>query len=77
MAVGGYFLCLVRGIAIPDRLALVGFSGLDVARLVPQPLTTIRTPHVKIGELAARLAVSDARAQIVDTGFEFIEGATT
>jgi len=77
MAVGGYFLCLSRGIAIPGRLALFGYNGLDVARLAPQPLATIRTPRVLVGETAARLALSGAAAQVVDVGFDLIEGATT
>jgi LacI family gluconate utilization system Gnt-I transcriptional repressor len=76
MAVGGYFLCLSRGIAIPGRLALFGYNGLDVARLTPQPIATIRTPRVLIGETAARLALTGAPAQTVDVGFELIEGAT-
>lgn len=76
MAVGGYFLCLSRGIAIPGRLALFGYNGLDIARVTPQPISTIRTPRVLVGETAARLALSDAPAQRVDVGFELIEGAT-
>jgi LacI family gluconate utilization system Gnt-I transcriptional repressor len=76
MAIGGYFLCLARGIAIPGRLALFGYNGLEVARLAPQPLATIRTPRVLVGETAVRLALSDAPAQVVDVGFELIEGAT-
>jgi LacI family gluconate utilization system Gnt-I transcriptional repressor len=76
MAIGGYFLCLSRGIAIPGRLALFGYNGLDVARLAPQPLATIRTPRVLVGQTAARLALSGEPAQVVDVGFELVEGAT-
>jgi LacI family gluconate utilization system Gnt-I transcriptional repressor len=77
MAIGGYFLCLSRGIAIPERLALFGFNGLDVARCIPQPLSTIRTPRVLIGETGARLVRSDEPSQVVDLGVELIAGATT
>jgi LacI family gluconate utilization system Gnt-I transcriptional repressor len=77
MALGGYFLGLSRGIAMPARLALLGYNGLDVVRLTPQPITTIRTPRVAIGETAARLIASDAPAAKVDLGFELIQGATT
>lgn len=76
MAIGGYFHCVARGIAIPERLALFGFNGLDVARLAPQPLATILTPRVEIGQQAARLALSDEPAATVDLGFTLIEGAT-
>lgn len=76
MALGGYFHCLARGIAIPERLALFGHNGLDVTRHTPQPLSTIRTPRLRVGETAARLITSDAPAQIVDLGFDLVEGAT-
>ena len=76
MAIGGYFFCLTRGIAIPNRLALFGFNGLDVARLAPQPLSTIRTPRVQIGETAARLLLSGEPRTTVNLDFELIEGAT-
>ena len=76
MALGGYFLCLSRGISLPDRLALFGHNGLDMARLTPQPLATIRTPRVAAGAIAARLVAAGAPAQTVDVGFELVPGAT-
>ncbi|MBS7537375.1 LacI family DNA-binding transcriptional regulator [Ancylobacter lacus] len=76
MALGGYFLCLARGLAVPRDLALFGYNGLDIARHTPQPLTTLRTPRLRIGEIGARLLVSGAPAQVVDVGFELVEGAT-
>ncbi|WP_245434973.1 LacI family DNA-binding transcriptional regulator [Mesorhizobium sp. WSM3879] len=77
MAIGGYFHCLARGIAIPGRLAIFGYNGLDVARAAPQPLSTIRTPRVAVGETGARLVCSDGPPTKIDLGFELIEGATT
>ena len=77
MAIGGYFHCLVRGIDIPGRLAIFGYNGLDVARSAPQPLTTILTPRVAVGETGARLICSDGPSTKVDLGFTLIEGATT
>lgn len=77
MAIGGYFLCLSRGISIPDRLALFGHNGLEVARCVPQPLSTIRTPRVEVGEASARLISSDGPPAVITLDFELIEGATT
>jgi LacI family gluconate utilization system Gnt-I transcriptional repressor len=77
MAIGGYFHCLARGIAIPGSLAIFGYNGLDVARSAPQPLTTILTPRVAVGETGARLVCSDGPPTTVDLGFTLIEGATT
>lgn len=77
MAIGGYFLCLARGFAVPQRLALMGYNGLDVARAAPQPLSTVLTPRVAIGETGARLVIGDSPPAVVDLGFELVEGATT
>jgi len=32
MAIGGYFFCLSHRIKIPDRIALLGYSGLEAER---------------------------------------------
>lgn len=77
MAIGGYFHCLAAGIAIPDQLGLFGHNGLDVGRLTPQPLSTIRTPRVAVGEIGAKLLLSNGPPQVIDLGFELYEGMTT
>ncbi len=76
MAMGGYFLCLARGLAVPDRVALFGFNGLDLAQALPQPLSTIRSPRVQMGEVGARLVCGREPSAVVDLGFELITGAT-
>lgn len=76
MAMGGCFLCLARGIAVPDRLALFGFNGLDLGQALPQPLSTIRSPRVQMGEVGARLVCGREPSTVVDLGFELIPGAT-
>jgi LacI family gluconate utilization system Gnt-I transcriptional repressor len=77
MAIGGYFHCLAHGISVPDTLALFGHNGLDVGRLAPQPLSTIRTPRVAVGEIGAKLLLSRGPSQVIDLGFELFEGNTT
>ena len=76
MAIGGYFHCLAAGISVPDRLGLFGHNGLDVGRLAPQPLSTIRTPRGTVGEIGAKLLLSHAPSQVIDLGFELFEGET-
>ncbi len=76
MAIGGYFHCLAEGIAITEQLALFGYNGLDLVAATPTPLSTIRTPRVKVGQVAAELVLANAAPQIVDLGFELIIGAT-
>jgi LacI family gluconate utilization system Gnt-I transcriptional repressor len=77
MAIGGYFHCLAKGISVPADLALFGHNGLDVGRQAPQPLSTVRTPRVAVGEIAAKLLLSRGPSQVIDLGFELFEGMTT
>ena len=77
LAIGGYFHCLENGISIPDQLALFGYNGLEVTRLAPQPLSTIRTPRVAMGKTGATLLLEGGPSQVVDLGFEVIPGATS
>lgn len=77
LALGGYFHCLERDISIPSDLALFGYNGLEVARLAPLPLSTIRTPRIAMGRAGAGLLLSGSPSTIVDVGFELIVGATS
>jgi LacI family gluconate utilization system Gnt-I transcriptional repressor len=76
MALGGYFHCLAAGLSIPGRIALFGYNGLDITAAMPQPLSTIRTPRLRIGQVAAERLGAGGPAETVDLGFELIEGAT-
>jgi len=77
LAIGGYFHCLEHGISVPGQLALFGYNGLEIARLTPQPLSTIRSPRVAMGEVGAKLLLAGGQAQVADLGFELITGATS
>jgi LacI family gluconate utilization system Gnt-I transcriptional repressor len=77
LAIGGYFHCLENAISVPGQLALFGYNGLEIARLTPQPLSTIRSPRVAMGEVGAKLLLAGGPAQVADLGFELIEGATS
>jgi len=80
MAVGGFFHCLGAGIAVREQLALFGFNGLDIGQALPMPLSTVRSNRYLIGKTAVEhLLESPERQeekQIIDTGYEIIEGAT-
>lgn len=77
LALGGYFHCLEHDISVPRDLALFGYNGLEITRLTPQPLSTIRTPRVAMGKVGANLLLSGGPSTIVDVGFELVVGATT
>lgn len=76
LAQGASLEALRRGIAIPDRVALVGFNDLPAsAHMIPR-LTSIRTPREQVGQRAAQLLLAqlDGTAQVprVDLGFELV-----
>jgi LacI family gluconate utilization system Gnt-I transcriptional repressor len=80
LAVGGYFHCLDAGIPVKDGLALFGFNGLDIGQAIPQRLSTVRSNRFLIGQTAAE-AILSARTrptgrQVIDTGYEIIQGET-
>jgi len=62
MALGALQVANRRGIAIPGRLAVVGFDGVPEAGAFTPSLTTLRQPLTEMGELAVRqvLAALDA-----------------
>ena len=59
----GWELNLVRGMGyvLGQHLAVAGFSGLQVGRVLPGGLTSIATVRFDIGRLAAKKAL-DARS---------------
>lgn len=57
MAIGALTLLRSRGIGVPDRMSLVGFDDMPVARDVTPPLTTVRLPLADMGARAMTLAL--------------------
>lgn len=63
LALGALFHCLETGIAVPDRLALGGFNGLELAQAVSPRLTTIENPRYTMGQSAAALLLDRLRSR--------------
>lgn len=80
MAIGGMFHCLGAGISVPDRVAVMGFNGLEIGQQMPRPLTTVLTPRSKIGGLAGQAALDLAAgrpvAPVQRVEVTLIEGGT-
>jgi LacI family gluconate utilization system Gnt-I transcriptional repressor len=77
VALGVLFECQRRGIAVPGRLAVMGFGDLPFARCCVPPLTTIRPPGLEIGRFAGEIILrrvrgEDAGPRIVDLGFTLV-----
>ena len=79
IALGVLFECQRRNIAIPGRVALVGFGDLPFAPASNPSLTTIRPPGDLIGRETARLILARMRGEdesadrVVDTHFVLVQ----
>jgi LacI family gluconate utilization system Gnt-I transcriptional repressor len=79
IALGALFECQRRRIAVPQRLALVGFGDLAFSAACNPSLTTIRPPGGLIGSEAARMIIAHQRGDrtlggsVVDTRFMLVE----
>ena len=83
IALGVLFEAERRGVAVPGRLAVVGFGDFGFSASCRPPLTTIRTSCEVIGLEVARLLLAGVRGEgrappgEVDTSFLIVERRTT
>jgi LacI family transcriptional regulator len=59
MAVGALARLRAAGISVPGQIGLAGFDDISTLRDVYPPLTTVRLPLTRMGELAASLILTD------------------
>ncbi|WP_327709042.1 LacI family transcriptional regulator [Streptomyces sp. NBC_00464] len=57
MAVGALRALARRGVRVPQDMAVTGFDGIPLSRIVQPPLTTVRQPIRLLGEQAVELLV--------------------
>ncbi|MEV6080098.1 LacI family DNA-binding transcriptional regulator [Streptomyces sp. NPDC052069] len=57
MAVGALQALERRGVRVPHDIAVTGFDGIPLSRIVRPPLTTVRQPIRQLGEQAVELLV--------------------
>ncbi|MFF9506476.1 LacI family DNA-binding transcriptional regulator [Streptomyces sp. NPDC014724] len=57
MAVGALRALERRGVRVPEDVAVTGFDGIPLSRIVRPPLTTVRQPIRQLGEQAVELLV--------------------
>ncbi len=53
-AVGGLMAATKMGISVPDQIGIVGYNDLAINAILPQRLTTVRTPRRQMGIMGAR-----------------------
>lgn len=59
MAMGTYRAALEKGLVVPDNLSVIGFDDIELSEYMTPPLTTIRQPIYRIGEVAAELLLKN------------------
>lgn len=82
LAVGAILRAQREGIVVPGRVAIAGFNGLGLAELVQPALTTIVSPRLEIGRIAAQQLLDQLngrppRRRRVDVSFELAARQST
>ena len=77
LALGVLTEARVRGIRVPEHLAVVGFGDLEFARDLDPSLTTVHIKGAAIGRQAAQFIVDRAEGRdvpdrVVDIGFHIV-----
>ena len=77
LALGVLDAAAERGIAVPDRLSVVGFDDIPEAALATPPLTTVHQPHRRKGSEAVRLLLDSGDESGVELPVELVVRAST
>jgi LacI family gluconate utilization system Gnt-I transcriptional repressor len=77
LAQGGLLAALRHGVAVPQRIAVVGFNDLAGSAEMLPPLTTVHTPRSEIGAQAAQMLLALMRGEAVaqetvDVGYRLV-----
>jgi LacI family gluconate utilization system Gnt-I transcriptional repressor len=82
LAAGALFECQRRGIKVPEQLAIMGFNDQEISRSTIPTITSVWTPRLETGQLAAKMLVEQLHGRPsaerrVDLGFKIIERQST
>ncbi|MCB2059288.1 MAG: LacI family DNA-binding transcriptional regulator [Novosphingobium sp.] len=69
MAAGVLHAAGELGIAVPDKLSIVGYGDTAIAARLWPPLTTVRVPTAEMAKAAARSLVQPDLAELSPSGF--------
>jgi LacI family transcriptional regulator, gluconate utilization system Gnt-I transcriptional repressor len=64
-AAGAVIEAVVRGIPVPDRLAICGFGDFELARVMHPAITTVSVDGAEIGRVAATSLLGRLAGRIV------------
>lgn len=65
VALGAMAALRARGLRIPEDVAVVGYDDIPLAAFSAPPLTTVRSPALEHGSLAAEMLISLVRGETV------------
>ena len=82
LALGVLTEARVRGISVPDQMAIMGFGDVPFAADMAPALSTVHINGVEIGRLAAQSLIDRAEGRevaqrVVDVGFSIVERETS
>lgn len=63
LALGALFECQKRGVAVPDRISIIGFNDMEFAACAHPPISSVATPRYEMGRRAAEIVI-----KIIETG---------
>jgi LacI family transcriptional regulator/LacI family repressor for deo operon, udp, cdd, tsx, nupC, and nupG len=66
IAIGLLMACRDHGIAVPQKLSIVGFDDIEPALYVTPPLTSVRQPRFRLGQLAMTMVLDLLDGQEVE-----------
>jgi len=65
---GGLLYALEKGIAVPGRLGMAGFNGVEFLRGLPKQLATMDAGRIEIGRAAAKIIADRASGRVTQGG---------
>jgi LacI family gluconate utilization system Gnt-I transcriptional repressor len=79
LAVGAMFECQRQGLSIPNDMAIAGFHGHDIGRVMVPKLASVLTPRERMGQIGAEYLLTRLRGEtpsnrMVDVGFSLEMG---
>ncbi len=77
MAAGAYRAIYEAGLKIPGDIAVIGFDDIPLAAQLNPPLTTIRQPLLRLGQLAVErlieMVVEQGRDTVIEQGRDILQ----
>jgi LacI family transcriptional regulator len=65
VAIGFYRALSELGLRVPDDVSVIGFDDIPLAEYLTPPLTTIRMPSARMGEIAAEMLIQHVESNTV------------